>query len=86
MLITLLLTTLAGLGAIELRAFALENDAVKSFLSQFNGSSSVDPWVAPFEFRPPSGVSGPFHGAAPPGRWPHPWSAHMPPGPPDLTR
>src|ERR1022692_4001167 len=53
MLITLLLTTMAGLGAIKLRAVALENDPVKSFLSQFNGSSSMDHRGAPFEFMPP---------------------------------
>ena len=62
MLITLLLTTLAGLGAIKLRAFAVEN-VVKSFLGQFNGASSMDHRAARFEFMPPGETSdGPFLG------------------------
>ena len=41
MIITLLLTTMAGLGIIKLQAFALGNDTVKSFLTQFNGGRSM---------------------------------------------
>ena len=86
MLITLLLTTMAGLGAIKLRTFALENNAVKFFLSQFNGSSSMEHRAAPFEFGPSSRISGPFHGTDPSGRWPRPWQAHTLPQPPDSSR
>jgi hypothetical protein len=83
MLITLLLTTMAGLGAIKLRAFALENVTVKSFLGQFNGDSSMDHRAAPFEFiRPGESPGGPFIGSVPPGRWRHSWQAHTPPRPP----
>jgi hypothetical protein len=86
MLITLLLTTMAGLGAIKLRAVALENDPVKSFLSRFNGGSSMDHRGAPFEFMPPGETSGaPFFGTVPAGRWHHPWKAQMPPRPPGQT-
>ena len=83
MLVTLLLTTMAGLGAIKLRAFALENDPVKSFLSLFNGDNSMDHRAARFEFAPPGENSrGPFLGAVPPGRRHHSWQAHTPPRPP----
>jgi hypothetical protein len=86
MLITLLLTTMAGFGTIKLRAFALENVTVKSFLRQFNGGSSMDHRAAPFEFRQPGETSGnPFLGTVPPGRWPHPRHEHMPPRLPGQT-
>ena len=86
MLITLLLTTLAGLGAIKLRAFALENDVVKSFLSQFNGGSSMDHRAARFEFMPLGETPrGPFNGTVPPGGWHHSWQTHMPTRPPVQT-
>ena len=87
MLITLLLTTLAGLGAIKLRAFALENVTVKSFLGQFNGGSSMDHRAAPFEFiRPGETPDGPFIGTVPPARWPHTRHEHMPPRLPGQSR
>lgn len=86
MLITLLLTTIAGLGAIKLPSFALENDSVKSFLSLFNVGSSMDHRAAPFEFMPPGETSGgPFLGAVPAVRWHHPRQAHMPRRPPGQT-
>ena len=83
MLITLLLTTMAGLGAIKFRAFVLGNDPVKSFLGQFNEGSSMDHRAARFEFMPPGETSdGPFLGTVPPGRRHHSWQAHTPPRPP----
>lgn len=83
MLITLLLTTMAGFGAIKLRAFALENGTVKSFLGQFNGGSSMDHRAARVEFAPPGETSsGPFLGTVPAGRRHHSWQAHTPPRPP----
>ena len=86
MLITLLLTTMAGFGAIKLGAFAMENDTVKSFLSQFNGSSSMDHRAASVEFMPPGETStGPFLGMLPAGRRSHPWHAHMFRGDPAKT-
>jgi hypothetical protein len=86
MLITLLLTTMAGLGAIKLRAFAVENDPVNSFLSLLNVGSSMDHRAAPFEFMPPGKTSGgPFLGAVQAGRWHDPRQAHMPPRPPGQT-
>ena len=87
MLITLLLTTTAGFGAIKLGAFALENDAVKSFLSQFNRGSSMNHQAATFESMPPAETSaGPFLGPLPPGRWPHPGHARRFSGNPEFLR
>jgi hypothetical protein len=50
MLITLVLTTMTGLGAIKLGALVLQNDTLKSFLSEVSGSSSTESRAARFEF------------------------------------
>lgn len=83
MIITLLLTTMAGLGIIKLQAFALGNDTVKSFLTQFNGGRSMGHRGAPFELQPQHETADrSFFGTVPPGCRLYPLQAHMPPRPP----
>jgi hypothetical protein len=68
MLITLVLTTLTGLGAIKLRDLAMQNDTMKSFPDDFR-RSSMQTRAAGFEFMPPPFVTagGAFPKALPPG-------------------
>ena len=81
MLITLLLTTMAGFGAIKIRAIVLENGTVRSFLGKFNGDNSMDQQAGQFEFMPPGqAFGGPFLGTMHPSHRHRAWQAQMLPG------